>query len=52
MEITQNKWEFATLASYEQFIFQLLEENEFIADPLLDWEDALLDNNFLLRQSP
>jgi hypothetical protein len=52
MEITQNTWEFITLESYERFMVQLLgkEQNEFVVDPLLEWEDALLDNNLLLRQ--
>ncbi|MEM8779877.1 MAG: short-chain dehydrogenase [Cyanobacteria bacterium P01_G01_bin.49] len=48
MDNKQNQLMLNTLEGYENFVNELLSQTtELIADPLLNWEDALVDKNFL-----
>lgn len=50
MQNRQTQSMFDTLNGYENFVNRLLEEDtELTVNPLLDWEDALDNNNFLFK---
>ncbi|MDJ0731203.1 MAG: short-chain dehydrogenase [Crocosphaera sp.] len=43
---------FNTLEGYENFVSQLLEKDKDVkVDPMLEWEDVMNEQNFLVKQS-
>ncbi len=51
MSKTEAQYLFNTLEGYEKFIADLLntETVDLTVDPMLDWEDAMFNNNLLLN---